>query len=382
MANISIWDLDYYYSKDKKNCFNPDAMKISSYHKQMGDKVNFVLTKYDIYRPYDLYYILKENNKTPNPPLDLAVAGKIRWCGKAYKGKKNWTMPPLMVMARPDYLLYPNHNTKEERSEQVRLLDESQRVLTRCQDWHNTYKNKKVYITDKNLWNANVIQLTKALMNLKDIKNISFFEPIEIKKLITDEEIRNLFLNLNFCYQAEFKWEPLRMEEKDTIEEYCNYIKQCIDFLSILKQKKNRFNVGVLKILIPKTDNKSLVELYKQLLDIIIIAKEKKIRVEIESSNWRDNPYYFIYNEISNWTKTRITRSWLEYITARYGKVYNFHYMVEYWSHPERWNPIFRDILRQTWINPQFAVKKWGHRKITATSIPWLIWEKEFKYGL
>lgn len=64
-------------------------MKISSYHKQMGDKVNFVLTKYDIYRPYDLYYILKENNKTPNPPLDLAVAGKIRWCGKAYKGKKN-----------------------------------------------------------------------------------------------------------------------------------------------------------------------------------------------------------------------------------------------------------------------------------------------------
>ena len=50
MANISIWDLDYYYSKDKKNCFNPDAMKISSYHKQMGDKVNFVLTKYDIYR--------------------------------------------------------------------------------------------------------------------------------------------------------------------------------------------------------------------------------------------------------------------------------------------------------------------------------------------
>lgn len=60
-------------------------------------------------------------------------------------------MPPLMIMARPDYLLYPNHNTKEERSEQVRLLDESQRVLTRCQDWHNTYKNKKVYITDKNL---------------------------------------------------------------------------------------------------------------------------------------------------------------------------------------------------------------------------------------
>ena len=59
---VTIWDLDYYYAKEKVNCFNPDVMKISSYHKQLGDTINFVTTQDDIRRPYDLYYIIKENN--------------------------------------------------------------------------------------------------------------------------------------------------------------------------------------------------------------------------------------------------------------------------------------------------------------------------------
>ena len=63
---VTIWDLDYYYSSTKVDCFNPDVMKISSYHKQLGDQVNFVLKEDDIYRPYDLYYIIKLVNKQSN----------------------------------------------------------------------------------------------------------------------------------------------------------------------------------------------------------------------------------------------------------------------------------------------------------------------------
>lgn len=57
---------------------NPDAMKISSYHKQRGDIVNFVLKKDDIYRPYDLYYVIKEKQKTPLPPVDFFVNHHVR----------------------------------------------------------------------------------------------------------------------------------------------------------------------------------------------------------------------------------------------------------------------------------------------------------------
>ena len=70
--------MDYYYAKEKVNCYNPDVMHISSYHKQCGDQVTFVLNEYDIRRPYDLYYIIKENKNTPNPPLDFFTNSKVR----------------------------------------------------------------------------------------------------------------------------------------------------------------------------------------------------------------------------------------------------------------------------------------------------------------
>lgn len=86
-------------------------MKIASYHKQCGDQINFVLKKDDIYRPYDIYYIIKENETTPNAPFEFYTNGAVRWWGKAYKRKINWRMPDAMLACRPDYLLYPEKNT-------------------------------------------------------------------------------------------------------------------------------------------------------------------------------------------------------------------------------------------------------------------------------
>lgn len=54
-------------------------MKISSYHKQLGDKINFVMREVDINRPFDIYYIIKENNKTPNPPFEFFTNNKVKW---------------------------------------------------------------------------------------------------------------------------------------------------------------------------------------------------------------------------------------------------------------------------------------------------------------
>lgn len=54
-------------------------MRISSYHKQLGDEVTFVQTEFDIRRPFDLYYIIKEKDKTPNPPVDFFTNPKVRW---------------------------------------------------------------------------------------------------------------------------------------------------------------------------------------------------------------------------------------------------------------------------------------------------------------
>mgnify|MGYP001772430155 FL=1 len=134
---VTIWDLDYYYAKEKVNCFNPDVMKISSYHKQLGDTINFVQTQDDIRRPYDLYYIIKENSKTPNPPLDFFTNRKIRWWGNAYRVRVNWKMSDAMLGCRPDYLLYPEYNTQLERAEHVRFFNNNAELLPIYQDYHN-----------------------------------------------------------------------------------------------------------------------------------------------------------------------------------------------------------------------------------------------------
>lgn len=54
-------------------------MKIASYHKQMGDQVNFVTKQDDIYRPYEVYYIIKEQAKTPLPPVDFFMNHRVKW---------------------------------------------------------------------------------------------------------------------------------------------------------------------------------------------------------------------------------------------------------------------------------------------------------------
>jgi hypothetical protein len=54
-------------------------MKISSYHKQLGDQVNFVVKEDDLDRPYDLMYIIKESNKIANPPTHYYLDKRVRW---------------------------------------------------------------------------------------------------------------------------------------------------------------------------------------------------------------------------------------------------------------------------------------------------------------
>jgi len=109
-------------------------MKISSYHKQLGDEVNFVEKDDDIYRPHDIYYIIKENSKTPNPPYEFYLNPKVKWWGNAVFSKVNWKMPNAMLACRPDYLIYPEKNTQLERAEQIRLLDNQGRLMPLVQD--------------------------------------------------------------------------------------------------------------------------------------------------------------------------------------------------------------------------------------------------------
>ena len=87
---IAIWDIEWYYAKDKTNKVNVDAMKVSSYHKQIGDQVFLVTTEYDIKREWGMMYIFKDKTSSPNPPLSLVFNNpKVKLIGRGFISKGN-----------------------------------------------------------------------------------------------------------------------------------------------------------------------------------------------------------------------------------------------------------------------------------------------------
>jgi len=376
---VTIWDLDYYYSNDRTNCFNPDAMKISSYHKQLGDKVNFVVKEDDIRRPYDIYYIIKEKSETPNAPVDFYLNNKVKWWGSAYKRRINWQMNNAMLACRPDYLLYPEKETSLERAEHVRFLNDKGELLPIMQEWRNTFDNKKVIETDTALWTTSRENLLLVLDKLYNILNLSFFEPIWLPKIGSDEEITNKFLKLHFKQGAVIKFVPIMAKDYD----------ECAVVWKKIKDTWPHIKIGPLMIKQDVVDHwtnreKALND-FKKLKEICIKAKREKIEIKIMPLKKRlDTPYFFPFEVMSHWTYKGWYYSWLEWITVEYGPGINTAKMRNYWQHPANWSAGFRDLLSQTYQeeNVEFLTLKWGNNHISFNDVPWTIWKEEFKFGM
>lgn len=376
---VTIWDLDYYHAKEKVNCFNPDIMKISSYHKQLGDTINFVTTQDDIRRPYDLYYIIKENSKTPNPPLDFFTNRKIKWWGNAYRVRVNWKMSDAMLGCRPDYLLYPEYNTQLERAEHVRFFNNNAELLPVYQDYHNAFKRKKVIVTDQYMWCASDSDIIKALQRLEETKNLYFLKEIRLQKIIYNEEVKKQFLKLIFTPGVNFKWSTIKLAD----------FKAAFEFILELKKLNPKTSMGCL--VIDYSDEKNLHWVSKEsaikdfniIKEYILLSKREKIRLKIKFPNSiAETPYFFFFAALAEWTNgSKYRKSWLEYLTIKYAGA-TADDAIFYWNRPKLWNEVFRDLLRQTYIDRDFLLEGWGGKRFSENEIPWKLWEKEFKYGI
>lgn len=373
---VSIWDLDYYYAECRTNMKNPDVMKISSYHKQMGDKINFVTKKDDIYRPFDLYYIIKEKSTTPQPPIDFFTFRNIRWWGKCYQARIKWHMPDQMLIARPDYLLYPELETKEERSEYIQLFNHENELLPAVQDWSNTFKNKFVYVADKNMWDAKNEDIVVALQRLHDCKNVSFLHQINIQKILSDEKIRDEFLKIHFTRGSKFSWMTIG----------CSLVDEAWDFVAEIKKRNS--GVALSSVCVDYAvsgidhweSRDAAQQDFEALKRLIVRAKNEGCKVTIKMPATRlETPYFFVFEELATWTKRYFTLSWLEYITNRFGNKRN---EIQFWNNPSAWGEIFRDLLRQTWMDREFLLTRWQGTSINESRIAWKVLEKEFSYGI
>lgn len=366
---VSIWDLDYYYCKDKKDCFNVDAMRISSYHKQKGDQVNFITTEYDIRRPYDLYYIIKEKPTTPNAPLDFYTNSHIRWWGDANRVRINWKMDRVMLGCRPDYLLYPEKNTRTERAEFIRLFDNQAKLLPITQDYSNSFKQKNAIVVDKYMWQSSKKSLLQALDMLKEVQNVSFFEPIRLDLILNDKEIRDKIFELKLSNRSKLRYSAINFNQVDA----------AIQFVKDLQAKFG--NISVNEIIVKYDAEAHWTDYLKALRDFnnmksaIIRGRKRGVWVVAAPLTHRlDTPYYHLFEELHNWSVKHTQISWCEYIQQTHPS--------SVIHKPETWDGAFRDLLRQTYTDKDFFLTIWKDKKVSENEVPWQILDKEFKYGI
>ncbi|MFW6001960.1 MAG: hypothetical protein ACOCQD_01325 [archaeon] len=88
MSKVTIWDMDFFYKKSFKP--HPIAMKLSSYHKQQQDIVNFVTKRDHINISFDTYYIIREKKTTPKPPGILRDDDRVKLIGKQMRFYDNY----------------------------------------------------------------------------------------------------------------------------------------------------------------------------------------------------------------------------------------------------------------------------------------------------
>lgn len=368
---VSIWDLDFYH---KKKGINYECMKIASFHKQRGDKINFITEKIHIDMAYDLMYITKIDENLSNPPLRYLNNPKVKVWGMGFRYFTNYQLPPIILAVRPDYLLYPDKEDKFDRADALQFFDYKGRPLPLVQDPENTFKNKKSLIIDKFFWSAEREDLVKVMKDLQDYKSLAFLEPISLKRLLNDRELQELFLSLHFTKDTRFQW-------KNNFGQTYEAAVKIIDFLDKLAQKTHSA-VGAPPFVpitgqhLLTTDN-AWADLIR-CLKIIAYGKQKGIAVKIDAVESRhDTPYIHLFYTLYSWTTKSPKMALLRFIAlplARQHKasVEEVYMRREWWS-----NEIFvawMDLLRQKAHDSEFIMWlliEWKNKSMSIADIDW-----------
>jgi hypothetical protein len=126
-------------------------MKISSFHKQQGDLVNFVSEEYHINMPYDIYYIMRDKDATPRPSSKLIENNKVKLMGKGFKYQDNkYDTNEVIAAVRPDYSLYPEKEKNAYYNANIVQFYHNGKLLKVKQPFINTKINhKKTLVIDK-----------------------------------------------------------------------------------------------------------------------------------------------------------------------------------------------------------------------------------------
>ena len=373
---VSIWDLDFYHNKKG---FNIECMKVSSYHKQKGDVVNFIKNEFDITIDFDIMYVTKRDLNIQAPPISLLVDERVRVWGPGFKYFTNYKLAPVIAATRPDYLLYPKDD-KLSRSDIVQFFDYNNNRLKKVQEFKNTFKNKNTLVADESFWKAQKQDILYALEILKKLSNISFSDEIPLKLVIDDPEISAAFLQLQFSKEANLRWENNLGHEIETAN-------RIISFMRTFKSKNKGAKIGKIPfepiLLAHKIEGNGYNDV-ERCMQIIDIGKTNGLELTVKMlTNRLSTPYVHVFETLSSWSNRGIKLSLYEFIVIPLVKRYNKK-LQEIYMTPSTWaDESFREMIRLIETFPElrvYATHRWKSKHLEITKIDWLLLKEHTQY--
>lgn len=354
---VAIWDIEWYY----KQSFIPNVkcMKLSSYHKQKGDNTFLISKQHHLSLSYDMLYIVKEKSTTAMPPRKLIDDGRTVLIGDALKMFKCKDLGKVIMACRPDYLLYETPEKDKYGNAHFVTFFANGELITNKQDYHNTKRNMRfTIVTDKWFWKATDEEIIYCLEELKNDKNLMFFEPISLRRILTNDLIRQKFLELHFARGTPFKWKnDYSSEQVDGI----------INFMLELKQvTKSDLGFIPIKAVLAHNEELDLMRCFS----VIDAFKRAKLKCIIINTSKANN----IFEWLEIWTRYMPELSFVEFVVHNYCKQHGvlWHKVLNnsiHWCNAEI-DYLLRLLTAHRWSNYRTLLfRQWGANELNSREI-------------
>lgn len=368
---VYILDLDWAF--DKNEMPSIECMRLSSFHKQRKDSVFLITEMSELMTQYDKLYIFSNSDSTPNVGSKILNDKKTVLLGKKYELCGAKKLGAIISGCRPDYLLYDIKNEQSNSYSKANFItfftSEGGKVSSR-QAWKNTKKGvKRTIVTDDCLWEQSIEDIIHCLQELQTERNIVFLNPISLKILIEQEQVRKLFFSLHFSKGTKFKWRnnmPMNSVSAQKISHF------------LLELKTHTLSdLGSIPIK-PIENTINWQDEFSTIIQLIAIYKQNKIKCFLPPSK---NSEFYLNKWISSWCTKGHENSFIEemvfFTSARKGKRW-FNII----NSPQEWNNDRTRFIIKILQNEKFKFLlpflaiQWGGNSIDISNIDFTILNK------
>ena len=308
---VTIVDLEWY--NHKSFLPNPKCMKISSYHKQLNDLINFALDKYMLQMDYDIMYVVRETIAGGAFPVEIDLLDdRVHLIGEGLKFYDRYVsdIDDVMAACRPDYLLYPLPEENKMANADIVQFFAQGKLLPLMQDYHNTYRKKHyTYVTDKGFWCYDEKDIAKCVEKLKKDKNVKFADGLDLDVILSNKNKLKMLKKLKVDWRGEKVLVTLDTDVK--ISRFLNFIESI--------PEATRASMQITSPMLFSGDHFKIqsqaIRDFHRYFKLVGILKQKRVHLRLIAPPRVLSPLWFYFEDIEGWTTYRPHLSFVEYMT-------------------------------------------------------------------